>query len=159
MREGNAARALRLVEAAMAARLDCPDAASGASSCHDELRYLRAEALRRDGRFDAAVTAYKALDHRAAPAATRQNAFYAAAQLEQRLGRSAAARADFERALAAAPAGALREEALMGAMDSAAAGGETGRAAELARRYLSDFPSGLGATRARALAASPSTSR
>jgi len=105
------------------------------------------------------VTAYKALDHRAAPAATRQNAFYAAAQLEQRLGRSAAARADFERALAAAPAGALREEALMGAMDSAAAGGETGRAAELARRYLSDFPSGLGATRARAFAASPSTSR
>jgi hypothetical protein len=154
MRAGDAAHALRLVESAMAARLDCADASAGASSCHDELRYLRAEALRQDGRFDAAVTAYKALDHRAAPAAMRQNAFYAAAQLEQRLGRSGAARADFERALAAAPAGALREEALMGAMESAAAAGETGRAAELAGRYLTDFPAGLGAARARALTAS-----
>jgi ferric-dicitrate binding protein FerR (iron transport regulator) len=151
MRAGDAARALRLVESAMAARLDCSDASAGTSSCHDELRYLRAEALRQDGRFDAAVTAYKALDHRAAPAAMRQNAFYAAAQLEQRLGRLTAARADFERALAAAPAGALREEALMGAMDSAAAAGETGHAAELAARYLEDFPAGLGAARARAL--------
>jgi ferric-dicitrate binding protein FerR (iron transport regulator) len=154
MRAGNAGHALRLVEGAMAARLDCADASPGASSCHDELRYLRAEALRQDGRFDAAVTAYKALDHRGAPAAMRQNAFYAAAQLEQRLGQPAAARADFERAFAAAPAGALREEALMGAMDSAAAAGETGRAADLAARYLAAFPAGLGVTRAHALAAS-----
>lgn len=154
MRAGEAARALRLVESAMAARLDCAEASPGPSSCHDELRYLRAEALRQDGRFDAAVTAYKALDHRGAPAAMRQNAFYAAAQLEQRLRRPAAARADFERAFTAAPAGALREEALLGAMDSAAAAGETGRAAELAARYLAAFPDGLGATRARALTAS-----
>jgi ferric-dicitrate binding protein FerR (iron transport regulator) len=154
MRAGNPGRALRLVEAAMAARLDCADASPGASSCHDELRYLRAEAMRQDGRLDAAVTAYKALDHHGAPAAMRQNAFYAAAQLEARLGQPAAARVDFERALAAAPAGALREEALIGAMDSAAAAGETSRAAELASRYLAAFPAGLGATRARALVAS-----
>lgn len=156
MRAGNAAHALRLVESAMAARLDCADAAA---SCHDELRYLRAEALRQDGRFDAAVTAYKALDHHGAPAAMRQNAFYAAAQLEQRSGHPAAARVDFERAFTAAPAGALREEALMGAMDSAAAAGETSRAAELARRYLAAFPSGLGASRARALNASGPSQR
>lgn len=151
MRAGDARRALRLVEGAMAARLDCVDVA-GAAGCRDELRYLRAEALRQDGRFDAAVVAYKGLDHHGAPAAMRQNAFYAAAQLEQRLGRHAAARADFERALAAAPAGALREESLLGAMDSAAAGGEGKRAGELAERYLHDFPTGLGATRARAVA-------
>jgi hypothetical protein len=156
MRAGNAAHALRLVESSMAARLDCADAAA---SCHDELRYLRAEALRQDGRFDAAVTAYKALDHHGAPAAMRQNAFYAAAQLEQRSGHPAAARVDFERAFTAAPAGALREEALMGAMDSAAAAGETSRAAELARRYLAAFPSGLGASRARALNASGPSQR
>jgi ferric-dicitrate binding protein FerR (iron transport regulator) len=150
MRAGDARRALRLVEGAMAARLDCVDA-EGASGCRDELRYLRAEALRQDGRFDAAVSAYKALDHHGAPAAMRQNAFYAAAQLERRLGRQAAARADFERALAAAPAGALREEALLGAMDAAAAAGEQRRAAELAARYLQAFPSGLGAARARAV--------
>jgi ferric-dicitrate binding protein FerR (iron transport regulator) len=159
MRAGNAAHALRLVEGAMATRLDCVDASVGASSCHDELRYLRAEALRQDGRVDAAVAAYKALDHRGAPAAMRQNAFYAAAQLEERLGRHAAARADFERALEAAPAGALREEALMGAMDSAAAAGETSQAADLAARYLAAFPAGLGVTRARSLAASRTPAR
>jgi anti-sigma factor RsiW len=151
MRAGDARRALRLVEGAIAARLDCVDAV-GAAGCRDELRYLRAEALRQDGKFDAAVSAYKGLDHHGAPAAMRQNAFYAAAQLEQRLGRHAAARADFERALAAAPAGALREESLLGAMDSAAAAGEERRAVELAQRYLRDFPTGLGAGRARALA-------
>jgi ferric-dicitrate binding protein FerR (iron transport regulator) len=151
MRAGEARRALRLVEAAMAARLDCVDEA-GTAGCRDELRYLRAEALRQDGRFDAAVTAYKGIDHHGAPAAMRQNAFYAAAQLEQRLGRHAAARADFERALAAAPGGALREESLLGAMDSAAAAGENRRAVDLAQRYLNDFPTGLGATRARAVA-------
>jgi ferric-dicitrate binding protein FerR (iron transport regulator) len=151
MRTGNAAGALRLVEGAMAARLDCTDSSASSSSCRDELRYLRAEALRQEGRVDAAVAAYKALDHRAAPAPMRQNAFYAAAQLEQRLGRHAAARADFERALAAAPSGALREEALLGAMDSAAAARETDRAAELAARYLASFPAGLGAARARSL--------
>jgi ferric-dicitrate binding protein FerR (iron transport regulator) len=150
MRAGDAARALRLVEGAMASRLDCADAAAS-SGCHDELRYLRAEALRQDGRLEAAVAAYKALDAHGAPAAMRQNAFYAAAQLEQRLGRSGAARADFERALAAAPKGALREEALLGAMESAAAAGESRRAAALAARYLASFPAGLGAARARAL--------
>lgn len=159
MRAGEAARALRLVEGAMAARLDCVEASANASSCHDELRYLRAEALRQDGRFDAAVTAYKALDHHGAPAAMRQNAFYAAAQLEQRLGRPAAARADFERALTAAPSGALREEALMGAMDSAAAAGESDVAADLATRYLAAFPNGLGAARAHVLVTARSHAR
>jgi predicted anti-sigma-YlaC factor YlaD len=151
MRAGQVARALRLIEQAMpTASGACDDVSQGASSCHDELRYLRAEALRQDGRLDASIAAYKALDHRAAPAATRQNAFYAAAQLEQRLGRFTSARADFERAFAAAPAGALREEALLGEMESAVGAGDAPGAEELARRYLAAFPSGLGAPRARA---------
>src|SRR5581483_3171933 len=50
--------------------------------------------------------------------------------------------------LAAAPAGALREEALLGAMESAAAGGDGASAAALARRYLEAFPGGLGAATA-----------
>jgi tetratricopeptide (TPR) repeat protein len=148
MRAGRAAEALGAIANVPAA----PEGCAPRSSCRDELRYLRAEALRQSGSLEAAVAAYKALDHKAAPAATRQNAFYAAAQLEQRLGRPAAARADFERALAAAPGGALREEALLGAMESAATAGEDAPARELARRYLAAYPSGLGAARARALA-------
>ncbi len=152
MRVGNAARALHLIEGALDGGDGC-EGTPGSSSCGDELRYLRAETMRQQGRLGDAVAAYKALDHRGAPAAMRQNAFYAAAQLEQRMGRAAAARADFESALAAASAGALREESMLGAMDSAAAEGDTPGARSLAVRYLDAFPSGLGAARARALAA------
>jgi hypothetical protein len=151
MRAGQAARAVRLVEAAMAEAEACDDGTPAATSCRDELRYLRAEALREDGRLEAAVAAYRALDRRSAPAAMRQNALYAAAGLEQRLGRPAAARADFQRAYAAAPGGALGEEALLGALDSAAAEGPASAAAEAARRYLEAFPAGRGAARARTL--------
>jgi ferric-dicitrate binding protein FerR (iron transport regulator) len=149
MRAGQATRALRLIEGGMAAAGDCAEASGG--SCRDELRYLRAEALRQEGRLEAAVQAYKALDHHGAPAAMRQNAFYAAAQLEQRLGQLGAARADFARALTAAPRGALHEEALLGAMDAAAADGDARAAAALAQRYLAESPQGPGAARARAL--------
>ena len=50
----------------------------------------------------------------------RQNALYAAAQIEERQGQKAQAHSDYERALGAAPEGALREEALVGSMESAA---------------------------------------
>ena len=81
----------------------------------------------------------------------RQNALYAAAQIERRQGHLAAAAADFERALAAAPRGALHEEALVGAMESARAAGDTARARALAARYLEEFPRGLVAPAARKL--------
>ncbi len=120
-------------------------------SCGDELGYLRAEVLRLSGHTEAAVTAYKALDRRGAPATTRQNALYAAGQLERRLGRYAAARQDYEAALAAAPAGALREEAMLGAMEAAEKDGDDLDARAAAQRYLAEFPTGLGAERARAI--------
>ena len=82
----------------------------------------------------------------------RQNALYAAAELEARHGQTARARADYERALAVAPRGALAGESMLGAMDSAAALGEHAHAASLARRYLAAFPAGLGAARARRIA-------
>jgi hypothetical protein len=119
------------------------------SSCRNELRYLRAEALRLDGRLDAAIAAYKTLDHRGAPPVTRQNVLYAAAELEQRLGRAAAARADYERAFAVAPAGALSEESLLGAMETAWRQRDADAARTLAGRYLARFPRGTGAELAR----------
>jgi hypothetical protein len=61
----------------------------------------------------------------------------------------ARARADYERALAVAPRGALAGESMLGAMDSAAALGDQAHAASLARRYLAAFPAGIGAARAR----------
>jgi len=82
------------------------------SACRDELGYLDAEALRQSGQLEAAVAAYKALARKGAPPARRQNALYAAAQLERDLGRVDAARADFLAAHAAAPTGALADEAL-----------------------------------------------
>jgi ferric-dicitrate binding protein FerR (iron transport regulator) len=121
------------------------------SACGDELGYLRAEALRLAGQTDAAVAAYKALDRPGAPATARQNALYSAGQLERRAGRFAAARADYEAALAAHPMGALREEAMIGAMDAADREGDQPGATSAARRYLSAFPTGLAVDRARAI--------
>jgi tetratricopeptide (TPR) repeat protein len=153
MRSGDAARALRLI----AARSHDPrgaDAtcASSLTACEDELRYLRAEAFRQQGELDDAIAAYHQLDRRGAPAAMRQNALYAAAQIEQRQGHQRRAHSDYEKALGAAPEGALREEALVGSMESAAALGNTARARQLARRYLATFPSGLRVATARRLA-------
>jgi hypothetical protein len=62
------------------------------------------------------------------------------------------AHSDYEKALGAAPEGALREEALVGSMESAAALGDTARARQLARRYLATFPSGLRVATAKRLA-------
>ena len=97
MRRGDNDRALRLVASAGHAARDV-DASCGKvlESCDDELRYLRAEALRSAGRFDDAAAAYKALNRPGAPAATRQNALYAAAELERRRGGTAAALTDYE---------------------------------------------------------------
>jgi hypothetical protein len=153
MRSGDAARALRLIAAGSHGARD-PDAtcASSLTACEDELRYLRAEAFRQQGELDEAVTAYHQLDRRGAPPAMRQNALYAAAQIEQRQGHKGRAHSDYEKALVAAPEGALREEALVGSMESAAALGDTARARRLARRYLATFPSGLRVATARRLA-------
>ncbi len=85
----------------------------------------------------------------------RQNALYAAAQIERRRGRNQAARADYERAIGAAPRGALREEAFIGAMEAADAGGDRPRARALARRYLLEFPRGLATASASRLADDP----
>jgi tetratricopeptide (TPR) repeat protein len=122
-------------------------------ACRNELGYLRAEALRGAGRLDEAVAAYKLLDRGNAPSATRQNALYAAAQLERRLGKLAAARSDFDRALAAAPGGALREESMLGAMEAADRDGDHVGARAAARRYLDTFPAGIGAAQARRILA------
>jgi hypothetical protein len=156
MRAGAYGRALAILSAEAGAR--GADACRGVNaSCQRELGYLEAEALRLDGRLESAVDAYKRLDQPGAPSATRQNALYAAAQLEQRLGRAAAARTDYERALAAAPAGALHAEALLGAMESASEAHDPAAARVLARRYLGRFPDGPGAPRARLLVGGPSS--
>jgi hypothetical protein len=155
MRSGDAARALRLIVAGSRdARDPSGTCAPSLTACEDELRYLRAEAFRQEGSLDEAVTAYHQLDRRGAPAAMRQNALYAAAQIEQRQGQKAQAHSDYEKALGAAPEGALREEAMVGSMESAAALGERARARKLARRYLETFPSGLRVATARRLAGS-----
>ena len=153
MRQGDASRALRLVvEGDREAREVDPRCGAVIGACRDELGYLRAEALNRAGRAGDAIAAFRALDRRGAPAAMRQNALYAAAQIERQRGRSAAARADYERALDAAPRGALGEEALVGAMESAHAAADDARARALAARYLRSFPQGLAAETARRLA-------
>jgi tetratricopeptide (TPR) repeat protein len=153
MRSGDAAHALRLIAAGgHDARTPDSTCASSLTACEDELRYLRAEAFRQQGELDDAVAAYHQLDRHGAPAAMRQNALYAAAQIEQRQGHKVRAHSDYEKALGAAPEGALREEALVGSMESAAALGDTARARQLARRYLATFPSGLRVATARRLA-------
>jgi ferric-dicitrate binding protein FerR (iron transport regulator) len=149
IRGGAYERAESLIEPALRPRPNCRPLV-----CRNELGYLRAEALRESGRLDEAVAAYKMLDHRDAPSTTRQNALYAAAQLERRLGNLAAARADFDRAVAAAPGGALREEAMLGAMEAAERAGDHVGALAAARRYLDTFPKGIGAAQARRIVAS-----
>ena len=152
MRQGDVPRALRLVvEGEREAREVAPRCGAAIGACRDELGYLRAEALNQAGRAGDAGTAFHALDRRGAPAAMRQNALYAAAQIERQRGQSAAARADYERALDAAPRGALGEEALAGAMESAHAAAQEHRARSLAARYLRSFPGGLAAETARRL--------
>ena len=153
MRRGDNDRALRLVASASHAAHDV-DASCGRllESCDDELSYLRAEALRSAGRLDDAVAAYKTLNRTGAPAAMRQNALYAAAELERRRGGTAAALADYEGAVAASPRGALHEEALIGSMESAELLGDHARAAAWARRYLGELPDGRAAALARRLA-------
>lgn len=153
MRGGDSAGALRIVAGATRTAHGRDDTcAREVGACADELRYLRAEALRGTGRIDDAIAAYRGLTRGPATAAMRQNALYAAAELERRQGRMADARVDYEGALAAAPRGVLREEALIGAMESAALAGEHGRAAALGQRYLSDFPRGRAAQTADRLA-------
>jgi ferric-dicitrate binding protein FerR (iron transport regulator) len=147
MRAADYARVQTLVEPALRTRPNCRPVA-----CRTELGYLRAEALRSSGRLGNAVDAYKALDRPDAPSATRQNALYAAAQLERRLGQLDAARADFERAMRSAPTGALREEALIGLMETAEQAGDHAAAASAARLYLAAFPHGFGAADARRIA-------
>jgi tetratricopeptide (TPR) repeat protein len=155
MRSGDAAHALRLIAARNhEARGSDATCAASLTACEDELRYLRAEAFRQQGELDDAVAAYHQLDRHGAPAAMRQNALYAAAQIEQRQGHKVQAHRDYEKSLGAAPEGALREEALAGSMESAAALGNTARARQLARRYLATFPSGLRVGTARRLAGS-----
>src|SRR5262249_39916094 len=133
MRGGDPERALRMITDARRATPDDDASCPGrAAACSDELRVLHAEALNQAGRRDDAVAAYRALGGRGAPEAMRQNALYAAAQIERRQGNLAAATADFERAAAAAPRGALRDEALVGAMESAEAAGDAPAARALA---------------------------
>jgi len=157
MREGDPNRGLRILAEHGRATSDLEPRCGGddLGACQDELRYLRAEALNEAGRLDDAIAAYHALDRRTAPPAMRQNALYAAAQIERRRGHDGAARADYERALDASPRGALREETLIGAMETAQASGDPRRAGALARRYLGEFPNGIGAPSARRLASSP----
>jgi hypothetical protein len=143
MRTGNPLRAIEVVDEALDKAADC----APTSRCLDELGYLRAEALRQAGRLDAAVAAFKSLNRAGATRAMRQNALYAAAQLERRQGRVDDARQSLERAYAANPDGALSEEALAGLFDLLEATGGDARAA--AERYLSRFPQGAVAARAR----------
>jgi len=143
MRAGNPGRAVELVDEALEKAADCPPR----WRCLDELGYLRAEALREAGRLEAAVTAYRSLLRPGATRAMRQNALYAAAQLERRLGRLAEARQSFENAYGANPDGALAEEALAAILELVAPGSVD--AASSAERYLILFPQGMAAGRAR----------
>jgi len=143
MRAGNLARAVELADEALGPAGDC----SPGLRCLDELGYLRAEALRQEGRLDAAIAAYRSLNRPGATRAMRQNALYAAAQLERRVGRVADARQGFEHAYAVNPDGALAEEALAELLDLWAPTSAGARAA--AERYLVFYPRGMAAARAR----------
>jgi TolA-binding protein len=143
MRAGSPLRAIDIVDEAVGKLEHC----ARTSSCMDELGYLRAEALRQAGRLQAAVTAFKSLNRAGATRAMHQNALYAAAQLERRLGRVEDARQSLERAYAAYPDGALSEEALAGLLDLLDGSGNQARA--MAERYLARYPQGMAAARAR----------
>jgi tetratricopeptide (TPR) repeat protein len=143
MRAGSPLRAVDIVDEALGEAQSC----APALRCLEELGYLRAEALRQAGRLDGAVTAFKSLNRAGATRAMRQNALYAAAQLERKLGRGEDARQSLERAYAAYPDGALSEEALAGLLDLLESTSPDARAA--AERYLARFPQGLAAVRAR----------
>jgi ferric-dicitrate binding protein FerR (iron transport regulator) len=143
MRAGNPMRAIDIVEETLGKFENC----AATSRCLDELGYLRAEALRQAGRLDGAVTAFKSLNRAGATRAMRQNALYAAAQLERKLGRGEDARQSLERAYASYPDGALSEEALAGLLELVDGGGTDARA--VAERYLAGFPQGMAAARAR----------
>jgi hypothetical protein len=143
MRAGNPTRAVELVDEVLAKSGGCPPEVR----CLDELGYLRAEALSRAGKTDAAVAAYRSLNRPGATRAMRQNALYAAGLLEHKLGRNSDARQSFEHALAANPGGALAEEALAGLLELAPPATPEARAA--AERYLARYPHGMAATRAR----------
>jgi ferric-dicitrate binding protein FerR (iron transport regulator) len=149
MRAGNHLRALEMVDEALAQVDRCLPTAR----CLDELGYLRAEALRQAGRLDGAVVAFKSLNRAGATRAMRQNALFAAAHLERRLGRNADARQSLERAYAANPDGALAEEALAGLLDlfdSTSAGAKAA-----AERYMARYPQGMAAARARRILSPP----
>jgi ferric-dicitrate binding protein FerR (iron transport regulator)/outer membrane protein assembly factor BamD (BamD/ComL family) len=153
MRAGNSMRAIAIVEETMGKFENC----APTSRCLDELGYLRAEALRQAGRLDSAVTAFKSLNRAGATRAMRQNALYAAAQLERKLGRSEDARQSLERAYAAYPDGALSEEALAEHLELVENGGADARA--VAERYLARFPQGMAAARARRILSGPPSVR
>lgn len=143
MRAGNPSRAVELVDEVLAKSGGCPPEVR----CLDELGYLRAEALSRAGKTDAAVAAYRALNRPGTTRAMRQNALYAAGLLEHKLGRISDARQSFEHALAASPDGALAEEALAGLLELASPASSEARTA--AERYLARYPRGMAAARAR----------
>jgi len=143
MRAGNPSRAVNIVDETLSKFENC----APTSRCLDELGYLRAEALRQAGRLEGAVAAFKSLNRAGATRAMRQNALYAAAELERKLGRGEDARQSLERAYSAYPDGALSEEALAGLLDLLESTSTDARAA--AERYLARFPQGISAARAR----------
>ena len=117
-------------------------------ACEDELRYLRAEALRGAGRFDDAVAAYKALNRAGAPAAMRQNALYAAAELERRKGRTRDGRRGLrERARRPLPGARCTRRRWSAAWRAPTRPANAGAPPRFARRYLAEFPSGRAARR------------
>ena len=140
MRAGQPGRALTLLDEHGPA-----PGMQGSQRCRDEMGYLRAEALRASGRLREAIAAYLKLDRRGAEPAMRQNALFAAGELEERAGRPQAAYRRFEGALAVAPTGGLREEAMARAMQAAWAA-HCGKAAVVAaQRYLEAYPGGASA--------------
>jgi ferric-dicitrate binding protein FerR (iron transport regulator)/TolA-binding protein len=158
---GNApTRAVDIVEEALGQLAECSRRVPGAAGtetppanqrCVDELGYLRAEALRRAGRLEAAIGAFRSLNRASATRAMSQNALYAAAQLERQLGRTRDARQTFERAYAAHPDGALAEEAMAAILDLVDPTSAQAHAA--AQRYLARYPRGAAAARARRILA------
>jgi ferric-dicitrate binding protein FerR (iron transport regulator) len=153
MRTGSPTRALDIVDEALGRSAACqPDA-----RCLDELGYLRAESLRQAGRIEAAVAAYRMLNRPGATRAMRQNALYAQAQLERRLGRAAEALQSLQRAYAVHPEGALAEESLAALLDGLDP--KSGEARNTARRYLDRYPRGVAAARARRILSDTPRSR